>query len=108
MARLYSRRYSSQLDRSSMGNPVYGGGSSGSLSSSGLQETIRTQGLPLAGIAGNAQTLSSTIASGWRPSKISTRRSSTYLAPSSSASQVGAMNSLSWSNVDFLNTGAVS
>ena len=50
--------------RSSIGSPVYGGGSSGSLSSSGLQETIRTQGRPLAGIAGKAQTLSSTIASG--------------------------------------------
>ena len=47
------------------------------LQSSGLQERIRTHGLPLAGIAGKAQTLSSTIALGCTSSKISTSRSST-------------------------------
>ncbi len=47
------------------------------MTSSGLQDTIRTHGRPLAGMAGNAHTLSSTIASGASSSKISVSRSST-------------------------------
>lgn len=77
VARAYSARYSSQRPSSSSGRPQKAGGSLGSRTSSGLQETIRTQGKPLAGIAGKAQTLSSMIASGRSSSKISARRSST-------------------------------
>ena len=54
MARAYSARKSSHSERSSIGSPEKGGGSSGSFSSSGLQETMRTHGRPLAGMAGNA------------------------------------------------------
>ena len=46
----------------------------GSGTSSGLHETIRTQGRPLAGSAGKAHTLSSQITSGWRSAMISSRR----------------------------------
>src|SRR5262245_19270560 len=106
--RRYSAVKSAQAERSSNGSPEKVGGSSGSFSSSGLHETIRAHGRSPAGIAGNAQTLSSTIVSGSSSSKISLRRSSTYSAPSMSACQVGAMNSASWSNVDLRNTGAVS
>ena len=52
--RAYSARNASQPGRSSSGSPENGGGSAGSLTSSGLQETIRTHGRPDAGIAGNA------------------------------------------------------
>ncbi len=75
--RAYSARKAAHSERSPSGSPEKGGGSAGSFSSSGLQETIRTQGRPLAGIAGNAQTLSSTIASGSSSPKISASRSST-------------------------------
>src|SRR6185295_7184646 len=64
VAREYSARKGGQSAASSVGRPENGGGSSGSLTSSGLQETILAHGRPLAGIAGNAQTLSSTITSG--------------------------------------------
>ena len=84
------------------------GGTSGSLSSAGLQETIRTHGTPEAGSAGKLTTLSSTITSGRTSSMISCSRSSTYLAPSTSAWKVGAMNSPSCSIVGLRNTGAVS
>ncbi len=73
----YSARNASQFVRSSTARPENVGGSSGSLTSSGLQDTIRTHGRPLAGMAGNEQTLSSTMASGSSSSKISVRRSST-------------------------------
>src|SRR4051794_9077451 len=62
--RAYSARYSSHPERSAAGYPENGGGTDGSFSSAGLQETIRTQGRPDAGSAGNATTLSSTITSG--------------------------------------------
>ena len=75
--RAYSARKASHSLRSSSGSPAKVGGSSGSFTSSGLQETIRTQGKPLAGIAGKAQTLSSTMASGRSSSKMAARRSST-------------------------------
>src|SRR4029079_16599945 len=58
--RAYSSRNASQLELSASGSPENGGGSSGSFTSSGLQETIRIQGKPLAGIAGKPTTLSST------------------------------------------------
>ena len=80
----------------------------GSLISAGLQETIRTHGRPHAGSAAKLTTLSSTITSGWTSSMISRSRSSTYLAPSTSAWNVGAMNSPSCSIVGLRNTGAVS
>jgi hypothetical protein len=73
-----------------------------------LQETIRTHGLPLAGIAGKPTTLSSTTTSGPTSSRISASRSSTYRAPSRSACHVGAMKSPSCSNVLLRKTGAVS
>jgi hypothetical protein len=69
---------------------------------------IRTHGRPEAGSAGNDTTLSSTITSGWSSSMISTSRSSTYLAPSTSAWKVGAMKSPSCSMVGLRKTGAVS
>ena len=74
----------------------------------GLHDTMRTHGRPLALIAGNATTLSSTITSGATSSKISASRGSTYFEPSMSACQVGAMKSPSCSSVDFRKTGAVS
>ena len=77
IVRRYSARNAAHPADWSSGSPENGGGSAGSLISSGLQETIRAHGRPLAGIAGKAQTLSSTIASGSSSSKISTRRSST-------------------------------
>ena len=91
-----------------VGRPENVGGSSGSLTSSGLHDAIRTHGRPEAGIAGNEHTLSSTITAGASSSKISRRRASTNRAPSSSACQVGAMNSPSCSKVLLRNTGAVS
>ena len=84
------------------------GGTSGSLISAGLQDTIRTHGRPQAGSAAKLTTLSSTITSGWTSSMISCSRSSTYFAPSTSAWKVGAMNSPSCSIVGLRNTGAVS
>jgi hypothetical protein len=78
------------------------------LISVGLQDTIRTHGVPLAGRAAKDTTLSSTITSGWSSSMISRRRSSTYIAPSASAWKVGTMNSDSCSIVGLRNTGAVS
>src|SRR5215471_9195524 len=104
----YSSRKAAHPEGSSRGRPEYGGGSSGSLSSSGLQETTRTHGRPPAAIAGNATTLSSTITSGSSSPKISRRRSSTYRAPSTSACQVGAMKPASWRDVLSRKTGAVS
>ena len=78
--------------------PVVGGvaregrRNSGSFISAGLQEAIRTQRRPAAGTAGKATTLSSTITSSSTSPMISVSRSSTYLAPSISAWNVGAMN----------------
>jgi hypothetical protein len=84
------------------------GGTSSSRSSAGLQDTIRTQGRPDAIRAGKLTTLSSTITSGWISSMISISRSSTCLAPSMSALNVGAMKPSSCSMVGVRNTGAVS
>jgi hypothetical protein len=78
------------------------------LSSAGLHDAIRIQGLPDAASAGKATTLSSTMASGVSSSIIAASRSSTYFAPSIRALQVGAMNSSSWTIVGFRKTGAVS
>ncbi len=99
---------SSHWDVSSSGRPENTGGSAGSFTSSGLQETIRTHGMPLARIAGNEHTLSSTTTSGSSSPKISVSRGSTYRAPSTSACQVGAMKLPSCASVDSRNTGAVS
>ena len=62
----------------------------------------------MAGSAGKATTLSSTITSGSTSPMISTRRSSTCLAPSTSAPKVGAMNPSSCSIVGRRKTGEVS
>ena len=62
-------------------DPEKTGGRSASGSSSGLQETMRTQGTPAASTAGKATTLSWTMTSGWTSVKISPSRSSTYIAP---------------------------
>jgi hypothetical protein len=73
-----------------------------------LQEAIRTQAQSAATTAGKATTLSSTITSGRTSSKISRRRSSTYLEPSISACQVGWMKPSSCSIVGLRKTGPVS
>ncbi len=73
-----------------------------------MQDTIRAHGRPLAGIAANATTLSSTIASGARSSKISDRRSFTYIEPSISACHVGCRNVSSCTIVGLRNSGDVS
>src|ERR687897_19159 len=92
LARRYSSRNASHPERSSAGSPEKVGGRSGSLSSRGLQETIRTQGMPEAGIAGKEHTLSSTITSGRSSSKISRRRSSPQRGPHGSEYQGGSRN----------------
>ena len=81
---------------------------SGSFHSSGLQDVMRTHGRPLVGRAANATTLSSTTTSGRISSKISRSRSSTYMAPSISACQVGLRKVSSWTIVGLRNSGAVS
>ena len=81
-------------ERSSSGRPEKTGAMLGSRTSSGLHDTMRTQGRPLAGSAGKATTLSSTITSGCTSSKISSRRGCTYFAPSISAWVVGWMKRL--------------
>ena len=69
---------------------------------------MRAHGRPLAGIAANATTLSSTIASGARSSKIEASRSFTYIEPSINACHVGSRNDESCSIVGLRNSGAVS
>jgi hypothetical protein len=69
---------------------------------------MRTQGRPLAAMAGKPTTLSSTMTSGTSSSKISFRRGSTKRAPSTRACQVGTMKPSSCSRVDLPKTGAVS
>ncbi len=103
-----SSRKAGQPVRSATGYPDENGAIAGSFISIGLHETMRTHGRPLAAIAGNATTLSSTMTSGATSSKISASRGLTYFAPSMSACQVGAMNSPSCSTVGLRKTGAVS
>ena len=107
-ARAYSARNSSQPSRSAAAYPENVGGTSGSFSSAGLHEAIRTQGRPQAGSAAKPTTLSSTTTSGSSSSRIWRRRGSTYFAPSTSACQVGWMNPSSCSIVGLRKTGAVS
>ena len=107
-ARRYSARNAGHAERSSAGYPDENGATSGSLSSAGLHDTIRTHGRPAAMTAGNDTTLSSTIASGSTSPMISSSRGLTYFAPSMSACHVGAMNSLICSSVLLRKTGAVS
>ena len=73
-----------------------------------MQDTIRTHGRSAVITAGKPTTLSSTITSGHTSSKISRRRSSTYLEPPTSASQVGLMKPSSCSIVGLRKTGPVS
>ena len=60
--------------------------------SSGLQETMRTNGAPLVSSAGKHTTLSSTTTSGRTVARIWRSRGSQYCEPAMSASQVGLMN----------------
>ena len=66
-----------------------GGRVSGSWISSGLHETIRAHGRPLAWIAGKQTTLSSTIRDGCSSSKISRRRSSAYARAVAESAECG-------------------
>ena len=72
--RSYSARNCAHCERSPVGRPEKTGGTSGSGSSAGLHERMRTHGRPLAASAGKATTLSSQIASGCSSSMISVSR----------------------------------
>ena len=65
--------------------PENGGGTSGPVTSSGLHDTIRTNGAPEVTSAGKSTTLSSTMTSGRCLATISRSRGSQYFAPSMSA-----------------------
>ena len=69
----------------------------GSLISSGLHDTMRTNGTPAVSSAGNATTLSSTITSGRVRSMISVSCCWQYRAPLISSSHTGLMNPASCS-----------
>jgi hypothetical protein len=62
--RSYSSRNACQPDGSPAGYPEKAGGMPGSLTSRGLQDTIRTNGTPAVIRAGKQTTLSSTMTSG--------------------------------------------
>ena len=62
--RSYSARNASHSERSSAGRPEKTGATSSPRTSSGLQETMRTNGLPAVSSAGKVMTLSSTMTSG--------------------------------------------
>ena len=71
--------------RSALGSPENGGGTPGPGTSSGLHDTIRTNGAPEVTSAGKITTLSSTMTSGRCLAMISRSRGSLYFAPSISA-----------------------
>ena len=106
--RLYSARYVSQLLESLAAYPEKVGATLEPLISSGLQETIRTNGLPAVISAGNVTTLSSTITSGLTRLMMSRNCGSQYIAPSMSACHVGLIKVSSCSIVGFRNSGDVS
>jgi hypothetical protein len=83
------------------------GGTSGALISSGLQDTIRTNGTPAVTSAGKPTTLSSTMTSGLARSTIAESWSWQYLAPPMSSSQTGLIQVSSCSIVGLRNSGAV-
>src|SRR3954466_13921756 len=80
----------------------------GPFTSSGLHDTIRTNGTPAVVSAGNATTLSSTITSGRTRSMISSSCGWQNLAPSISSCQTGFTQVSSCSMVGLRNCGAVS
>ena len=75
--------------------------------SSGLQETIRTNGTPAVISAGNPTTLSSTITSGLVRRTISVSWSWLYRAPAISSSQTGLIQVSSCLIVGLRNSAAV-
>jgi hypothetical protein len=76
------------------------------LISSGLQDTIRTNGTPAVTSAGKPTTLSSTMTSGG-PVDDRAELSWQYLAPPVSSSQTGLIQVASCSIVGLRNSGAV-
>src|SRR5262249_10713448 len=105
--RSYSARNSAQPVRSPAGYPENTGGTSALLISSGLQDTIRTNGTPAVTSAGTPTTLSSTMTSGRTRSTIARSWSWQYLAPPASSSQTGLIQVSSCSIVGLRNSGAV-
>src|SRR5215470_15627409 len=104
--RSYSARNSAHPVLSPAGYPENTGGTSALLISSGLQDTIRTNGTPAVTSAGNPTTLSSTMTSGRTRSTIARSWSWQYLAPPASSSQTGLIQVSSWSIVAFQNCPA--
>src|SRR5690348_1622974 len=105
--RSYSARNPAHPARSAAGYPENVGGTSGALISSGLQDTIRTNGTPPVTSAGKPTTLSSTMTSGLARSTIARSCSWQYLAPPMSSSQTGLIQVSSCSIVGLRNSGAV-
>src|SRR5256714_9270695 len=105
--RSYRARNSAHPARSAAGYPENVGGTSGALTSSGLQDTIRTNGTPAVTRAGKPTTLSSTMTSGLARSTIARSWSWQYLAPTVSSSQTGLIHVPSCSIVGLRNSGAV-
>src|ERR1700745_801864 len=106
-ARSYSARNRCQPDRSAAAYPENAGGTSGPLISSGLHDTMRTNGTPAATRAGKQTTLSSTITSGRTRRTISSSGGWQYLAPRISSSKTGLIQVSSCSMVGLRNSGAV-
>ncbi len=104
----YSARKAAQSEGSACAYPENVGAIPGPFISSGLQDTIRTNGASAVTVAGKHTTLSSTITSGLTFSIISRSRGSQYTAPSMSAWKVGWMKVVSCSMVGLRNSGAVS
>lgn len=98
--RSYSARNASHPLRSAAGNPENVGGTCSPFISSGLRETIRTNGTPAVVSAGKHTTLSSTITSGRTRSTISFSRGSQYRAPEISSSHTGLIQVSSCSMVN--------
>ena len=103
-----SSRKAAHCERSSAAYPENTGAMSSPRTSSGLQDTIRTNAPSEVISAGNETTLSSTITSGRCRAMISRSCGSQYVAPSISAWYVGCTNVASWSRVGLANSGAVS
>ncbi len=106
--RSYSARNAPHSLESSAGRPLNTGAMPSPFTSSGLQETMRTNGLPAVSSAGKVMTLSSTITSGFTRSMIALSCGSQYFAPSMSASQIGLVTVSSCARVDLRYSGAVS